>query len=228
MSENNNPLIKFDRLSVSSGGDAAVTAAQSADSNDAPIADRYYENRLVLLPVNSETQHFYWEIADEVLERKIATRENNANLIIRLYYIVNDRRQEVESVYVRVPKGNYYAYHAPNTLEMEAEMYVSDENGERKILTSNRISTPSSGMHSSPWEIWMTKNGDRQKLESRASEFEAPDALVNPSSLDIVVREERLKARIGDMSLNPFSSFSSGETSSGWRLFNSASSKGDR
>ncbi|MDR2638952.1 MAG: DUF4912 domain-containing protein [Helicobacteraceae bacterium] len=224
MSNNTNPLIKLESSSPSSGGDKPAIAPE-INQNDITIADRYYENKLVLLPVNAKTQHFYWEIGDEPLERRIVTRENNARLIIRLYYIVGDRKQEVESVYSNAPKGNYYAYHSPDTLDMEAELFVSDDGGERKILTSNRISTPSSGMHSSPWEIWMTKNGKSQKLESRPSEFDAQGTLANLSSLDIVVREEKLKARVGDMafnlpsSLNPSSLNPSSDASSGGRLF---------
>ncbi|MDR1912125.1 MAG: DUF4912 domain-containing protein [Helicobacteraceae bacterium] len=213
MSEQDNPLIRVDKDAVSSGGDQSV-APKKSDIID--IAERYDENKFVLLPVNNATQHFYWEIADETLERKIVNREKDICLIFRLYYIVNGRRQEVESVYSHSPKGNYYAYHTPNMLEMEAEMFVADADGEYKLLTSNRITTPSNGTHSSPWEIWMTKDGTRQKLESRESDT-APDALTNPSSLDIVVREERLKARIGDMAMNLPSSLNSSETLSSWR-----------
>ncbi|MDR0664971.1 MAG: DUF4912 domain-containing protein [Helicobacteraceae bacterium] len=224
MSENENPLTRLDQSPVSSGEGITVVAPE-AKSGDIVIADRYYENKLVLLPVNAGTQHFYWEIGDELLERKIVNREDGAQLIIRLYYIVGDRKQEVESVYSHSPSGNYYAYHTPNTLEMEAQMFVSDKNGERELMISNRISTPSSGMHSSPWEIWMTKNGAKQKLESRPSELEAQGALANLSSLDIVVKEEKLKARIGDMSLNLPSS-SLGESSSiSWRQFSGGDAK---
>ncbi|MDR2152398.1 MAG: DUF4912 domain-containing protein [Helicobacteraceae bacterium] len=216
MSEHDNPLTKLDPSAVSSGGEK-TTVVSEAVSNDIALSDRYYENRLVLLPVNAGTQHFYWEIGDETLERKIATREKDARLVIRLYYLTGDRAQEVESVYSHAPTGNYYAYHTPNATPMEARMFVSDESGEREIAISNRISTPSSGMHSSPWEIWMTKNGERQKLESRPSELESQGAIANLSSLDIVVREERLKARIGDMANMPSSNLSS-ESGASWQI----------
>lgn len=173
------------------------------------------------MPVNAHTQHFYWEIADEGLRESLANRA--LKLEVRLFYVDQDRRREIETVSVGASKGNYYAYHTPNLQQMEAALYAIDENGAREILVSNRITGPSSGMHGSPWEIWMTKNGKEQKLESRPSDtMPTPEALTNPSSLDLVLRAEQLRGRVGDMGLNNPSSdfasrhlFSSDETAKG-------------
>ncbi|MDR3347526.1 MAG: DUF4912 domain-containing protein [Helicobacteraceae bacterium] len=201
------PLIKTDVQTASSGQSITENPnAPSVVSGVAEIPDSYGENKLILLPVNAHTQHFYWEIGDETLERLIANHE--AKLIVRLYIITGGKRMEVESVYSGAPKGNYYAYHTLDMQEMEAVMFVQNDSGETQLLISNRITTPSSSLHTSPWEIWMTKNGKSQKLESRPSDLEsANDALTNPSSLDLVVRAEKLRARMGDMALdNPSSS----------------------
>ncbi|MDR2905941.1 MAG: DUF4912 domain-containing protein [Helicobacteraceae bacterium] len=225
---NENPLVKIPSPSVGSSDLSSTALATDImeamsrpDHSGANISlpDEYDDNKLVLLPVNAHTQHFYWEISNDEIERRIAHRE--CTVIIRLYYIVQGKRQEVESIYSTVAKGNYYSYHTPNTQEMEAALFVTDKDGERLILTSNRISTPSSGMHSSAWEIWMTKNGKQQKLESRQAEM-TPQELTSPSSLDLVLQAERLKARVGDM----FGSNLSSDSLSSWSLGGSDLSSG--
>lgn len=212
MNEKNNPLIQGAGPSPSSDTVAATQTlgAESAPLNaEAQIPENYPQNRLVLLPVNAHTQHFYWELSDEALLIRLSNRE--AALEVKLYYIDPDRRREIERISLNAPRGNYYTYHTPNLQQMEAALYVVDETGAQELLVSNRITGPSSGMHASPWEIWMTKKGSAQKLESRPSDLvPTPDALVNPSSLDLVLRAEELRARMGDMGLtNPSSDFAS-------------------
>lgn len=207
-----NPLIKDASPDNPSSGDQATDQAKAAPQSNIAIPDKYADNKLVLLPINAHTQHFYWDIGDEPLERQITNRE--VRLIVRLYYVNGGRRQEVESVHSTAARGNYYAYHTPNMQEMEAALFIQDGKGEREFLVSNRITTPSSGMHASPWEIWMTKNGKTHRLESRPSDLEsAPEALTNPSSLDLIIRAESLRARLGDMAQNPSSSDSFGSDS---------------
>ncbi|MDR3163354.1 MAG: DUF4912 domain-containing protein [Helicobacteraceae bacterium] len=194
------PLINIEVPPASSSD--RVEHKSVSTENMPEVPERYYENKLVLLPVNAHTQHFYWDIGDEQLEGEV--RNHVTQLVVRLYYVSQGRRFEVESVYSSSAHGNYYAYHTPDTKEMEAVLFAQSKAGEKEVAVSNRISTPSSGMHSSPWEIWMTKNGKTQKLESRPSDLETPDALTNPSSLDLVLRAEKLRARLGDMNPSDF------------------------
>ncbi|MGE4296072.1 MAG: DUF4912 domain-containing protein [Campylobacterales bacterium] len=213
MSEENNPLLQGAGPTPSSDMRADATLATEAAAprtgND-QIPETYGQNRLVLLPVNAHTQHFYWEIGDEALLDALS--RSRLKLEIRLYYVTQDQRREIETVGVGSARGNYYTYHTPNLQQMEAVLYGTDETGATQVLlTSNRITGPSSGMHSSPWEIWMTKKGKEHKLESKpAGDMPAPEALTSPSSLDLVLRAEQLRARLGDMGAgNPSSDFAS-------------------
>lgn len=215
MSEEKNPLTQGAGPGPSSdSASAAASLANEAElsaQSSVPIPEGYSQNRLVLLPVNAHTQHFYWEIADDAIAQRLLRQE--IRLEVQLYIFSQENRRLVESIAVYGARGNYYAYHTPNLQQMEAELYLLDAEGKREpLLTSNRITGPSSGMHASPWEIWMTKKGKEQKLESRPSDTTpAPEALVNPSSLDLVLRAEQIRARMGDMALgNPSSDFASG------------------
>ncbi|MDR0746662.1 MAG: DUF4912 domain-containing protein [Helicobacteraceae bacterium] len=201
------PLIDIETPPASSSDRFEQKSVSTENMPEVP--ECYHEDKLVLLPVNAHTQHFYWDIGDERLESEV--RNHVTQLVVRLYYISQGKRFEVESVYSSSAHGNYYAYHTLDTKEMEAVLFAQNKAGEREIAVSNRISTPSSGMHSSPWEIWMTKDGKTQKLESRPSDIETPDALTNPSSLDLVLRAQKLRARLGDM--NPSDLLSSIDSS---------------
>lgn len=203
-----NPLIGSAEESLSSLETQQPTA-KSTPTIDLP--NDYGSNKLVLLPVNAHAQHFYWEIACRDLQAKMINRF--AKFEVRLYILDGNKRALEDTIEILNARGNHYTYSTPNLKKVQAVLVMIDKKGEKEILFSNVITAPSSGFHASPWEIWMTKNGEQQTYESKQSIDQPSGELVtSPSSLDLVIKDENIRARMGDFALGaPSSDFASNQ-----------------
>lgn len=203
MSEKN-PLISGIEQTSSSLSSDLIT-----EKTTAHLPEEYSDDKLVLLPVNAHTQHFYWSVIDRELQIKLINRF--AKFEVRLYLIDGAKRVFLESVEIQNAKGNQYTYATPNLKKMQAVLVMIENGVEKEILFSNIITAPSSGFHASPWEIWMNKSGHQSSLSSRASiDLPSEELLTTNSSLEMAIRKENLKARMGNFDLNaPSSDFAS-------------------
>lgn len=204
MSEKN-PLIKGVEESVSS----SLQSEPIIEQKEVELPDDYECDKLVLLPVNAHTQHFYWSINQRDLQIKLINRF--AKFEVRVYVFNGERRDLIDTVEIQPSKGSYYIYSTPNLRKMQVVMVMIENDTEKEILQSNIITAPSAGFHATPWEIWMNKHGDQSSLSSRPSiDTGNEELLTAPSSLEMAIREENLRAKMGGFDLsNPSSDFAS-------------------
>ncbi len=139
------------------------------------IPDRYFINNIVLLPVNSETGYFYWEVTLDFVAGK-CDREIE-NFVVRVYEIDSATALGQYDIYGQ--KGGYYfSTHSANK-NIFALLGVFDEKGEFiEILRSNTVKMPSDFIIESDETMWADKledwteilNASLEKIEIGSSE----------------------------------------------------------
>ena len=176
------------------------TEAAWQNGQDPSLPEGYDQSRLVLLPVNAQTQHLYWEISRDFLIEK--AHNSDVELLIKIYLLEPSRR-ELETIPVQHLRGSTYTYHKLNLQKIEAVLIARCGEVEIELLASKTITTPSSSVHPSPWEIWITKGQEGSTTHSKKSvDAPTPEALTSPSSLDQVLTHEQLQMRLGKLGLN--------------------------
>lgn len=185
---------------------AGTLAQETTDSNQpqSPLPESYEENRLVLLPVNTQTQHLYWELTHDYLKTKTGHRHSNFSLRL---YLLEPVKKEIESLDLIQMRGSTYTYHKLNFQKLQATLVAHVNDQEVVLLESTIVTTPSGTIHTSPWEIWITKGQEGITTHPKKSvDAPTPEALTSPSSLDHVLNEEQLQMRLSKLGLdNPSS-----------------------
>jgi hypothetical protein len=166
------------------------------------LPESYNQNRLVLLPVNTRTQHLYWQIDRDALRQQ--TGEPQADLALHLLLLEPDEKT-IETIPITHLSGSTYTYHDLNFQKLQARLIARRGESSWTLLQSAIITTPSGTTHASPWEIWITK-GETGSTTRKSEGHLTPGSLSSPSSLDQSLSEKEQQMRAEKLGLhNPSS-----------------------
>ncbi|MBE0513406.1 DUF4912 domain-containing protein [Sulfurimonas sp.] len=111
---------------------------------DKLIAQRYNQDRLILLPINPNSSFAYWEITDKTLE-KFGIDPKNVQLSFKLFDAANHEIVEFSSSFAT---GDYYINHESDHKSLYVKLFLNLGGELECILCSNIIaalqSTPKS------------------------------------------------------------------------------------
>ena len=118
----------------------------------------YHIDKIVIMPVNTDTSFIYWELTDRLLNSTFQELSVNfANLIIKIFEAEQGRRKEIYSFKVKEKIGKHYLkYHTP-CKPLVAGAGIVKKGNFIELLKSKTISTPSFKNTGTEDEIWMKK-----------------------------------------------------------------------
>lgn len=161
------------------------------------IPSRYYENRLVILPVNSRVEFIYWELNSDYVKSIYDGEISNYTIVV--YEQNSGESKEIVHFSVVGDIGRYYLKHYIPNRDIFASIGVVDKDGNFiEILKSNIINTPSDSVDNSQDEMWMSKVKDWMELIEasleKISDKEGSAALIREKEL--LKRYQKLRFEI--------------------------------
>jgi len=171
--------------------------SEFARATDFDIPERYYENRLVILPVNVRTEFIYWELNEDYV--KSMYDGVISNYTIRLFEYQEGGERELTRFSVSGNIGRYYLnYYAPNR-NIYVSMGIVGKDGKFiELLRSNRVTTPADTISSEQDEVWLSKVSDWMEVIhaslERISDKSGSAALLK--EMELLRRHQKMKVEI--------------------------------
>lgn len=156
------------------------------------IPERYYNNKLVILPVNVSTNFIYWEITTDHIKSHYDGEYDY--FMIRVIEQKEEGEKEITHFSVSGDLGRYYINHYTPNKNMYASMGVMGKDGKFvELLRSNVVSTPSDTVNYQN-EVWMSKMADWMEVIHASLEKVA----LGESSAELLREKElaRMKQRL--------------------------------
>lgn len=146
----------------SSQGETASAVAEAAATRNQQLPESYYKDKLVLMPVNPNWVHAYWDFSEATLQtlekRKVVIRIHDVT------YIIFDGQNSHRTFEIYIdPEWKKYYFNVPNTnADYLAEIGYKDENGSFVVMMrSNVCHTPANSPSLSSRQRWLIR-GKRQ------------------------------------------------------------------
>ena len=172
-------------------------------SNVYEVPHAYNIDKIVIMPVNTDTSFIYWELTDRLLNSKL--RELNvdsANLIIKIFEAGQDCKKEIYSFKTKEKIGKRYIKCHISFKSLVASAGILKGEEFVVLLKSKTISNPSSENTETEGEIWMKKTKDMYKI------IKQPGSEIK-SDITHIIKETKLQKYYKEtieLNKNPFSS----------------------
>ena len=136
---------------------ASVASKYSiSDVNEIPYI--YHIDKIVIMPVNTDTSFIYWELTDRLLNSTFQELPVNfVNLIIKIFEAEQGCRKEIYSFKVKEKIGKHYLRYYTPCKPLVAGAGIVKKGNFIELLKSKTISTPSFKNTGTEDEIWMKK-----------------------------------------------------------------------
>jgi len=146
----------------SSQSEITSTTAEAATTRNQRLPESYYKDKLMLMPVNPNWVHAYWDFSEATLQtlekRKVVIRIHDVT------YIIFDGQNSHRTFEIYIdPKWKKYYFNVPSAnADYLAEIGYKDENGSFVVLMkSNVCRTPANSPSLSSRQRWLIR-GKRQ------------------------------------------------------------------
>lgn len=167
--EKDNELLRKESLkggSVSSHTHSVETLVEEVKeygrASEFIIPERYYTNKLVILPVNVSTNFIYWEITEEYIRSKYSDKYEY--FMLKVMEEGQDGTSEITHISVNGEVGSCYVHHYTPNKTMFAVLGIVDKEGRFiELLQSNRVVTPGDTVNYQD-EVWMSKMADWMEI----------------------------------------------------------------
>lgn len=128
---------------------------------DIKLPESYNKNKLVVLPVNPNWLHVYWDLSEKTSE-SLMNLPNGFRIVLRIYDVTfidfngnNAHRTFEISIDLRTMKNYYVNVPMPNADYLAELGYVSPDGEFHPIIRSNLCKTPPNSPSQSTRERWL-------------------------------------------------------------------------
>lgn len=128
------------------------TAEKSDNIKEYYIPQRYYQNKLTLLPINKTRIYFYWEFTQEFLHQNIVKREDIS------FHIIDQNHELIDKIDCSYEFGEYfYTLQNPNIQSIKVIAIYKHGIQYKNLLESNSVLIPKDKINYPTNEVYMKK-----------------------------------------------------------------------
>ncbi|QOG11466.1 DUF4912 domain-containing protein [Arcobacter sp. FWKO B] len=120
---------------TSSGGNIKKTETLNDGTKIYPIPNRYFKDKLTLLPINPNHSFVYWEVTNDTL-KKFDINPEDVQLSFKIY---DEQSNEILNFDSHFSIGDYYITHTTSHKAMYAKLFLKNSDSLIFILKSNII-----------------------------------------------------------------------------------------
>ena len=130
------------------------------------IPQRYYENKIVLLPVNKTKYFFYWEFSPEFI------KNNKAAIEDIFFHIVDEKHNLLESIQCQGELGQYFFEIKSDVKLLEIIARYKHGVQLKHLLASNKATVFNSEIKIPQSDVWINKQkGFTEVIRSSLQHF---------------------------------------------------------